>query len=86
MKTTKHHYILLQTEVISWNIQRKKDYRIKTLEFLSGHEKAAELLIQNGADVNAKDVSYDTPLHLAVKEGDFMGSLQLLWPNILLSN
>jgi|GEM_PF-5293883 len=47
---------------------------------LIGNEKAAKLLIDNGADVNIKDQLDMTPLHLAVQE-DNKGIAKLLKNN-----
>lgn len=39
--------------------------------FLSlGYENVVEILIQNGADINAEEIDKWTPLHLAVQIGN----------------
>lgn len=47
---------------------------------LKGDEKIADLLIQNGANVNCFDKDKATPLHLASKKGNFYVLLQLNEP------
>lgn len=36
-----------------------------------GHEKIADLLLKNGANINVENVDKETPLHVAASEGKF---------------
>lgn len=49
----------------------KKLFEQKTIKFMRflGNEKVVEILLANGANVNAKDDNENTPLHLAVEYG-----------------
>lgn len=50
-----------------------ENYRITNIIlFLSCQEKFVELLIRNGADVNAKNEDKDTPLHYAAEKGSIL--------------
>ena len=37
----------------------------------NGHVESVQLLIQNGAEINAKDNQQATPLHFAVRSGNY---------------
>lgn len=46
-------------------------YRILLLKFGLGTEKVAKLLIDNNADVNARELDGSTPLHWTSEFGNF---------------
>lgn len=46
--------------------------------FLEDREKVASLFIQNGADVNAKDLDNSSPLHLAAWNGNFKNTYKFI--------
>lgn len=46
--------------------------KIKIFLFLIGNTKVAQILIANGANVNAEDFSGHTPLHSAAKNGNLI--------------
>lgn len=44
-------------------------YSICRTVFDSGHQSLAEVLLRNGANINAENSDKRTPLHLAVSQG-----------------
>lgn len=44
------------------------------------HEKIVDLLLQNGANINAQNKNRLTPLHLAVKNGNIETRYRSIYP------
>ena len=61
--------ILLQKLPRSWIIDEKKDdgYTALHLASLNNHIEVAELLIDNGANMDLQNINMQTALHLAVE-------------------
>lgn len=55
------------------------------MNFLSDNEDVVSVFINRGADITAKTVTDNTPLHLAVTEGEFYDfykkKLNFIWSN-----
>lgn len=66
------HFILLHFMVSKFISHFRRNFSKYILLFHSlGSENVTKLLIDNGADVNAKDMFKTTPLHLAAENCNF---------------
>lgn len=48
--------------------------------FVLAHEKLVDLLLQNGANINAQDKNLHTPLHVAVRNGNIGILSRFIYP------
>lgn len=48
------------------------NFVLRFLVFRSGHGKVVEILLKNGANVNARDKNENTPIHAAAHQGKLL--------------